>query len=206
MRIDGMGFAWFLMLTALLAIGACAGGQKGTAAKNEAAKSDTAQVQSASIETVQQAKPLATKFDNVVFKELQTTNEIKKDYTEALGEFEASVISHLKSKNAFAYVERERGMAIPGKSLQVGINITDMRIASFGARFWGGVFAGNSFMNVELDLVDANSGRSLHTEKISSSTNAWGATYSFGASDRGLPKDMGQIVAEYLYTVVPGNK
>jgi hypothetical protein len=61
-------------------------------------------------------------------------------------------------------------------------------------------------MNVKLSLVDSASGSTLRTETIFSSNNAWGAAYSFGASDRSLPTDMGQIVAEYLYTVVPSKK
>jgi len=195
----------FSMLVAIFVFCACAGGQKTTAAKDEATK-PAAESKSATLESVQQAKPLNTSFNNVLFEELKTTDVIKKDYSEALDEFEKSVVSNLKGKNAFARVERDTGAKLPGKSLRVGVKIPDMRIASFGARFWGGALAGNSFMNVELELVDAASGKVLRTETISSSNNAWGAAYAFGGSDRSLPTDMGQIVAEYLYTVVPGKK
>ena len=195
----------FSMLVAIFAFCACAGGQKTTAAKDEATK-PAAESKSATLESVQQAKPLNTSFNNVLLEELKTTDVIKKDYSEALDEFEKSVVSNLKSKNAFARVERDTGAKLPGKSLRVGVKIPDMRIASFGARFWGGALAGNSFMNVELELVDAASGKVLRTETISSSNNAWGAAYAFGSSDRSLPTDMGQVVAEYLYTVVPGKK
>jgi hypothetical protein len=195
----------FSMLVAMFVFCACAGGQKTTAAKDEATK-PAAESKSATLESVQQAKPLNTSFNNVIFEELKTTDVIKKDYSEALDEFEKSVVSNLKGKNAFARVERDTGAKLPGKSLQVRVKIPDMRIASFGARFWGGALAGNSFMNVELELVDAASGKVLRTETISSSNNAWGAAYAFGSSDRSLPTDMGQVVAEYLYTVAPGKK
>jgi hypothetical protein len=59
---------------------------------------------------------------------------------------------------------------------------------------------------VELTLIDGASSKTLRTETISASNNAWGAAYSFGGSDRSLPADMGQIVAEYLFTVVPAKK
>ena len=164
----------FSMLVAMFVFCACAGGQKTTAAKDEATK-PAAESKSATLESVQQAKPLNTSFNNVIFEELKTTDVIKKDYSEALDEFEKSVVSNLKGKNAFARVERDTGAKLPGKSLRVRVKIPDMRIASFGARFWGGALAGNSFMNVELELVDAASGKVLRTETISSSNNAWGA-------------------------------
>lgn len=195
----------FSMLAAIFSFCACAGGQKTTAAKDETAK-PAAEVKSATLESVRQAKPLNASFNNVLFEELKTTDLIKKDYSEALNEFEKSVVSNLKGKNAFARVERATGATPSGKSLRVGVKIPDMRLASFGARFWGGALAGNSFMNVELELVDAASGKTLRTETLSTSNNAWGAAYAFGSSDRSLPADMGQIVAEYLYTVVPGKK
>jgi hypothetical protein len=197
---------YFSMLVVTLMLCACAGGQKGTATKDEPTKPGAAESKPATVESVQKAKPLETGFNNVLFAELKTTDVIRQDYSEALKEFEQSMVSHLKDKNAFAQVERDTGAKLPGKSLRVGVKIPDMRIASFGARFWAGALAGNSFMNVDLDLVDAATGKTLRTETISSSNNAWGAAYGFGASDRSLPADMGRIVAEYLATVVPGKK
>ena len=196
---------YFSMLAAIVAFCACAGGQKTTAAKDETAK-PAAELKSATLESVRQAKPLTTSFNNVLFEELKTTDVIKKDYSEALDEFEKSVVSNLKGKSAFARVERDTGATPPGKSLTRGSENPGHAVSEFGARFWGGALAGNSFMNVELELVDAASGKVLKTETISSSNNAWGAAYAFGSSDRSLPTDMGQIVAEYLYTVVPGKK
>jgi hypothetical protein len=38
---------------------------------------------------------------------------------------------------------------------------------------------------------------------LTSNVNVMGATWSFGASDRSLPTDMGNIMAVYLQTVVP---
>ncbi len=200
MRLYSKGLFYFSMLAVVLTFCACAGGQKGSAT------SGAAESKPATLESVQKAKPLETGFNNVLFAELKTTDTIRKDYSEALKEFEQSALLSLQGKNAFARVERDTGATLPGKSLRVGMKVADMRIASFGARFWGGALAGNSFMNVELELVDAASGKTLRTETISSSNNAWGAAYGFGASDRSLPSDMGRIVAEYLVTAVPGKR
>jgi hypothetical protein len=194
------------MLIAIPALYACAGTQKDTAAKDEAGSPSGAELQSATLESVQKAKPLETSFNNVVFDELITTDVIKNDYKEALKEFENSVISHFRGKNVFAQVESNAGAKLAGKCLRVRMEIPDMRIASSSARIWGGAFAGNSYMNVKLNLVDLASGNTIRTETISSSNNAWGAAWSFGSSDRSLPADIGQIVAEYLYTVVPAKK
>jgi hypothetical protein len=205
MRLYRKGMLFCSLLAAIFTICACAGGQKTTAAKDETAK-PAAESQSATLESVRQATPLKTSFNNVLFEELNTTDVIKKDYSDALIEFEKSVVSSLKGKNTFARVERDTGAKPVGKSLRVEMKIPDMRLTSFGARFWGGALAGNSFMNVELTLIDGASSKTLRTETISANNNAWAAAYSFGGSDRSLPTDMGQIVAEYLYTVVPGKK
>jgi hypothetical protein len=201
MRIISKERTHLVILLTILVLCACASGQN--AATPQEKKEEAS---SATFQSVQQAKPLKVHFSNILFKEIKTTDVIKKDYPEALADFETSVIAHLRSKKAYSRVEHSSGNTPTDKSLLVGLTISDMRIASFGARFWGGPLAGNSFMNIELELADAASGKTLRTETISSGNSSMAASWNFGASDRSLPSDMGIIVAEYIYTVVPAEK
>jgi len=182
----------FLAL-AILFLCSCVGGQQTTQS-------------SATLESVKNAVPLTQRFNNVVFAEVQATDEIRQTYPEALGQFEAAMISHLRGKNVFTKVDQDTSKVLKGKTLRVEPSIQDMRIAGTSARVWGGPFAGSSYMNVTVKLVDVLTSQALRTKTITSANNAEAASWSFGASDRSLPTDMGQIVGEYVYTVVPSSK
>lgn len=96
------------------------------------------------------------------------------------------------------------GASCDGNScLLVKIKLNDMRIASFSARFWGGILAGNSYMSMHMRLVDAATQKVVREEAFNSANSVWVATWNFGASDRSLPSDMGKIMAAYIATVVP---
>jgi len=109
-------------------------------------------------------------------------------------------------KNTFENVSKKTGREFPGKTVYIEGKVLDMRIASGAARFWGGAFAGTSFMNIYIKLTDAFSGKIIHQKIITTEGNPIAAAWSFGASDRNLPYDMGKIVGEYLFTIIPKNK
>ena len=190
------------MSVAIFFLCSCAGGQQTTQSIGTANSS----LSSATLESVKDAVPLTQGFNNVLFAEVQATDEIRKTYPEALKQFADAMVSYLKEKNVFAKVDQDTNKVLEGKTLRVEPSIRDMRIAGTSARVWGGPFAGSSYMSVTLKLVDVSTGQTLRTETITSSNNADAASWSFGASDRSLPTDMGQIVGEYLYTVVPANQ
>lgn len=160
----------------------------------------------ATVHSVQQAKPLDVRFSDILVNDIQATEVVKTDYPAAISDLESSLIAYLRSKKAYARVSHNPGGAVLENTLLVNLTIADMRIPSSGARFWGGPFAGSSYMNLELELVDALSGESLRKETISSSNSAMAASWNFGASDRSLPSDMGVIIGEYIYTVAPAVK
>jgi hypothetical protein len=191
----------FLAL-AILFLCSCAGGQQTT----QPTGTTDSSLSSATLKSVKNAVPLTQRFNNVVFAEVQATDEIRQTYPEALRQFETAMISHLRGKNVFAKVDQDTGKVLKGKTLRVEPSIQDMRIAGTSARVWGGPFAGSSYMNVTVKLVDVLTGQTLRTETITSANNADAASWTFGASDRSLPTDMGQIVGEYDYTVVPASK
>ncbi len=186
----------------ILALCACAGTQS-TATTEEKAQQPPP---SATVQSVQQAKPLEARFSDILVNEVKTTETIKRDYPAALADLESSLVAHLRSKKAYARVAHNPGTTPLENTLLVNLNVPEMRIPSSGARFWGGPFAGSSFMTVEVELVDGLSGKTLRRESLSSSNSSMAASWNFGASDRSLPSDMGVIAAEYIYTVAPAVK
>jgi hypothetical protein len=191
----------FLLLAIIAALGACAGNQ-GTTAPAETAQ----QPPVATVQSVQQAKPLEARFSDILVNEVSTTETIKRDYPAALADLESSLVAHLRSKKSYARVAHNPGTPPLENTLLVNLNVPEMRIPSSGARIWGGPFAGSSYMTVEVELVDGLSGKTLRREALSSSNSAMAASWNFGASDRSLPSDMGVIAAEYIYTVAPAVK
>ncbi len=86
------------------------------------------------------------------------------------------------------------------------MKVVDMRIAGAQARFWGGAFAGNSYMDILLELRDADSKEVIHKKILSTTNNAMAAAWTFGSSDRSLPSDLGTLIGEYIFRIVPGTK
>ncbi len=202
MRIAPKKFEALVISAIVLALCACAGTQ------STATTEDTPQQPppSATVQSVQQAKPLEARFSDILVNEVSTTEIIKRDYPAALADLESSLVAHLRSKKSYARVAHNPGTPPLENTLLVNLNVPEMRIPSSGARFWGGPFAGSSYMTVEVELVDALSGQTLRREALSSSNSSMAASWNFGASDRSLPSDMGVIAAEYIYTVAPALK
>jgi hypothetical protein len=190
-----------LALLTILVFGACA-----SSSSSAAPEAKTEPPASATVHSVQQAKPLDARFSDILVGDLKTTEIIKRDYPTALADLENSLIAHLRSKKTYARVVRNTGSAPLENTLLVNLNVPEMRIPSSGARAWGGPFAGSAYMTVEVELVDALSGKTLRRESLSSSNSSMAAAWNFGASDRSLPADMGVIAAEYIYTVAPAAK
>jgi len=202
MRIAPKKFEALVISAIVLALCACAGTQ------STATTEDTPQQPppSATVQSVQQAKPLEARFSDILVNEVSTTEIIKRDYPAALADLESSLVAHLRSKKSYARVAHNPGTPPLENTSLVNLNVPEMRIPSSGARFWGGPFAGSSYMTVEVELVDALSGQTLRREALSSSNSSMAASWNFGASDRSLPSDMGVIAAEYIYTVAPALK
>jgi len=143
--------------------------------------------------------PLEKHYAEIIVYELETTPVLKKDYEQALKDCQATLISSLIKRNKYKRVEAaKRNVTYDSSALLVRIKVSDMRIASFGARFWGGAFVGNSYMYMRMKLLDAKTGELLRDEDFNSTNNSLAATWSFGANDRSLPTDMAVIMADYL--------
>ncbi len=108
-----------------------------------------------------------------------------------------ATVSYLNQKHLFDNVGGDGSPGAPG-TLVVDGYVEDLRIVGGGARFWAGAFAGKSHMDVKVVAHDAATGALVSEQLIQSDNNAFGAAWSFGASDRGLPTDMGPVVADFI--------
>jgi hypothetical protein len=186
-----------LLLLAALAflITACAGQQaKPTSQVNTKPKS---------AQTVaDQDRPLNKSYRDIVVAEITGTPEIMKDYANALCETQKNLLWTLENNRTFERVVRQRpGMKYPADCLLVQAKVSDLRIVPSVARMFGGAFAGSSYMEVDLSLIDAATQNVVRKKHLSTSNNAWAAAWVGGASDNSLPSEMGNIIADYINSI-----
>jgi len=146
--------------------------------------------------------PLQGNYQSVALL-FSTTPQIQTDYPDALYECEESAIDWLEHKRGFQNVRRQKpGEANIENDLLVKVFVPEMRIVSASARFWFGFTVGSSYMNMEVQLIDAASGKVLREKNLSTTANAFASAYSRGATDRSMTEDMGKMLGDYIFAVV----
>lgn len=115
----------------------------------------------------------------------------------AAADCQKATLDFLAEKNIFASLKMATEAAADPDTLVVDADVQSLRIVSGGARFWAGAFAGSSHMTLMVVAKDS-SGATVGQRAVSDQNNAMGAAWSFGASDRGLPGDMGPLVADAI--------
>jgi hypothetical protein len=203
---------YFLAIVSIVSFLACAGSpdksQRSESEEQASTESKSVpgveRIQLSSIDLIPMRTPLEVKFDNIIFRSFESTDQFKKDYPYACENCKTSIITQLQSKKTYGNVTDDVNKSLPGKSVFVDMKVVDMRIAGTQARFWGGAFAGNSFMDVLLELRDADNKEVVHKKVLSTTNSALAAAWSFGASDRSLPSDLGTLIGEYIFRIVPG--
>jgi len=147
---------------------------------------------------------LAKRYDNILFAEFTASPEIAKVYPDAAGTLEHSMMTALQMKNIFKRVSTiSQDNSLKANTLVIKVNITNLRVVSGAARFWGGAFAGRSGINLDMQLIDKASGKVIRKEKKSSCNNAFAAAWTGGSSDHSLLQDMGKIMADYIVDIMP---
>lgn len=206
-------FFHVLAVVFLLSLFACAGPSKQqtqTSKEQPGTESKVIQgdekIQLESMDSIPKMAPLKVAYDNIIFRSFECNSQLKKDYPYASLSCKDSLISQLKSKKTYQHVTDDTHKHLSGKSILVDMKIVDMRITSGAARMWGGAFAGNSFMDVLLELRDADTKEVVHQKVLSTSNNAFGAAWSGGSSDRSLPSDLGTLIGEYIFRIVPSTQ
>ena len=85
-----------------------------------------------------------------------------------------------------------------GRALAIQATVLNVHIVGGGARFWLGAMAGDSSIDVQLELVDQQSGRSIAKERIYKTASAMAGGWSMGATDQNLTEYVVDIANQYL--------
>jgi hypothetical protein len=195
-------FFHVLAVVFLLSLFACAGPSKQQTNVENKVVNGVEKIQLASIDYIPARKPLEANYDNIIFRSFECNAQFQKEYPDAPMSCKESIILQLYSKNAYQNVTDDTNKNLSGKSVLVDMKIVDMRMAS-GATV---SFAGNSFMDVLLELRDADTEEVIHQKVLSTSNQALGKAGSFGGNDKNLPSDLGTFIGEYIFRIVPGTK
>ncbi len=145
------------------------------------------------------------KYKNIVLRDFKATSEVKSPEA-ALIECMRSTTDYLQMKSIFKAVEKDSGKAYDEPAMYVDIVLTDLRIVSGAARFWGGVMAGRSHMIIKAKLTDASNGSVIAEQELIGMPGAYGAAWSGGHSDRDLPTKMGFLLGDFILGNVSGKK
>jgi hypothetical protein len=84
------------------------------------------------------------------------------------------------------------------KTLVIQPRVESIRIIGGANRFFAGALAGDSHIDMELELKDAATGVVLAKPRVNRSSNAMAGGWSVGATDRNLPNYMAEIWRQYL--------
>ena len=83
-------------------------------------------------------------------------------------------------------------------TLSIQTTLVRLKIVSGGARFWAGALAGNSFIDMDLELFDKESGEQIARVLVRRDADSMTGAWSIGKSDQNLDDYIVSIVHEYL--------
>ena len=141
-------------------------------------------------------KPLSS-FAEYEFRPMMFSSAIEeeKGKLEEAQEFEQNL-----NEKLLPLLESWRVASSEGSSdrLSIETELTGLRIISGGARFWAGAYAGNSFIDMDLRLVDTGTGDEIANVRIRRNAGAMSGAWSFGKSDQNLDEYVVSIIYDYL--------
>jgi len=83
-------------------------------------------------------------------------------------------------------------------TLSIQTTLTKLKIVSGGARFWAGAYAGDSFIDMDLELVDKATGEQIASTRVRRDADSMTGAWSIGKSDQNLDDYIVSIVHQYL--------
>lgn len=84
------------------------------------------------------------------------------------------------------------------RTLVIKPTVASLRVVSAGARFWAGAFLGDSSIDLDLVLMDKESGRLIANQRVNKNANAMAGAWSIGSSDKNLLDYVVDIAYQYL--------
>lgn len=154
----------------------------------------TAQVESARL--AKPDKPLSS-FANYELKPMALSAEVmeKADKVEESGILEAKIQEKLQP--LFSEWAAAGGTDRAG-TLIVQPRLVKLRIVGGGARFFAGAFAGDSFIDLDLTLIDGTDNSVIANPRIMRNADAMGGAWSVGKTDDNLHDYVAYIVHQYM--------
>jgi hypothetical protein len=114
-----------------------------------------------------------------------------------------STMDFLAQKRIFASLQEASDAAADADTLTVDATVQSLRIVGGAARFWGGAWAGSSHMTL-LVVAKDSTGAIVAERAVGNDNNSMGAAWSGGATDRGLPGEVGTLVADAIIKMAQG--
>jgi hypothetical protein len=90
-----------------------------------------------------------------------------------------------------------------GRTLVIQPTVVSLRIVGGGARFWLGAMAGDSTIDVDLQLIDKATGKAIAKERIAKSSGGMSGAWSMGTTDKNLTQYVIDIANAYLVKYHP---
>jgi hypothetical protein len=141
-------------------------------------------------------------YRNILCRQFKSNQEIQEGYSEHIREMQSSMIESLKNRSKFENVYSDvSDREIGGDTLIVEPDVSSIHIVGFWRRGFGPFH--RSWIEVDLTFVDGNTREVLGTKRVTSENSPVGAFFSFGATDRSFPSDMGKVLAESIVSVMP---
>lgn len=102
----------------------------------------------------------------------------------------------LERSRLFDTVAESPAADAAGPTLVVRAQLVSLQVVSGSKKQWLGLLAGKSEMKVRVTLADGQSGAVLETAVVEQDVETAGGPWSFGATDRSLPAEVGTRIAE----------
>lgn len=95
-------------------------------------------------------------------------------------------------------LEQWNSQAHNGSTLEIRPKMLRLRVPSSGSRFWIGAFGGKSHVDMQLSLVEKETGGSIVQTRVKRNASAMAGAWSIGRSDRNFLLYVADIVKRYL--------
>jgi uncharacterized protein YceK len=88
--------------------------------------------------------------------------------------------------------------ATPVRTLVIETVVTEMKFINGNARFWVGPMAGSSAVILQVKITEKETGRIIATPMFFSRADAWGGTFTIGATDNIMLVRIAGRLTDYL--------
>ena len=165
--------------------------------------SKTTSVRTSGQDALKSDKQLEDTYNKIIVHRFEIENLLEKNYPDAAAACENSTMDELLKIGSIPIIEKARSKSIrEDHTLIVKARVTALRIIHNPKQVSGKASARNSEMTVNLQLIDAATGRVLREKSLSSTHHASAATEENGSFHYTLSTDLGVMIARFITSVV----